>query len=124
MDYKKATIHHMFRNARKYRNPLEKKMSQLPKGWIYITKNGTYDTMTPEEREKFSEGIKNRQIQQVMDNYVARFVSRKREELERDGYTEEEIEAHIEDIFYKEEESYDTDGYDDDEYYSSDSYDN
>lgn len=124
MDYKKATIHHMFRNARKYRNPLEKKMSQLPKGWIYITKNGTYDTMTPEEREKFSEGIKNRQIQQVMDNYVATFVSRKREELERDGYTEEEIEEHIEELFYKYEDSYDTDGYDDDEYYSSDSYDN
>ncbi len=124
MDYKNATIQHMFRNARKYRNPLEQKLSQIPKGWIYITKNGTYDTMTPEERDEFSENIRQQKIQRIMSDYVSKFVNRKREELERDGYNEEEIEAYIAELFYDDEETYETDEYDDDQYYSSDSYDN
>lgn len=123
MDYKNATIQHMFRNVRKYRNSLEQTLSQIPKGWIYITKNGTYDTMTPEERVEFVENIRQQKIQRIMSDYVSKFVNRKREELERDGYDEEEIEAYIDELFYDDEETYETYEYNDVQYYSSDSYD-
>jgi NAD+--asparagine ADP-ribosyltransferase len=124
MDYKKATLQHIFRGARKYKNSIDLKLSELPKGWIYMTKKGYYDTMTPEERETDKEIIRNREIQRTMDAYVSTFIKRTREKMELDCFYDYEIDEYIENLFYDESYEYDDENeyIHEEEYDSSDSY--
>jgi len=103
MDYRSAALQHMFRRAPKNPNSLAYTLSKMPKGWIYIRKDGTYhDTMTDIQRQKHLDYLRDKEFQMHANTFVNRFLQNTRLELEKEGYNEEEIEAYIEELFYEE----------------------
>ena len=124
MNYKAATLQHMFRRAPK-KNTLAYTMSQLPKGWIYIKKDGTYhDTMSEAEREEHRAFLFDMEFRHQASIFTNRFVQNTRDDLERACYTPDEIDAYLEEMFYVEEEDANEQGIDvayPDEYESDES---
>lgn len=73
-------------------------ISELKKGWVLLTKYGMYDTLTETEREIIEGNEFKSRANEQMDEVVYRYLSRKRKELELEGYDEDEIDNIIENI--------------------------
>lgn len=102
MDYRTAALQHMFRRAPKGSNNI---LSQVPKGWIYIKRDGTYyDTMSDSERQQHRSYLFDMEFRHQASIFTNRFLQNTMDELERDGYSPEEIQQYIENLFYEEEE--------------------
>ena len=73
-------------------------IGEMKKGWVLLTKNGMYDTLTETEREIIEANEFKSRANEQMDEVVYRYLSRKRKELELEGYDEDEIDNIIENI--------------------------
>lgn len=94
-------------------------VSQLKKGWVLLTKNGMYDTLTETEREMIEANEFEFRANEQMDEVVYRYLSRKRKELELEGYDEDEIDNIIENIIQPNLDVDEDDLSDEEDYYSN-----
>lgn len=94
-------------------------VSQLKRGWVLLTKNGMYDTLTESEREMIEANEFEVRANEQMDEVVYRYLSRKRKELELEGYDEDEIDNIIENIIQPNLDVDEDDLSDEEDYYSN-----
>ena len=94
-------------------------VSQLKRGWVLLTKNGMYDTLTETEREMIEANEFEFRANEQMDEVVYRYLSRKRKELELEGYDEDEIDNIIENIIQPNLDVDEDDLSDEEDYYSN-----
>lgn len=94
-------------------------VSQLKKGWVLLTKNGMYDTLTETEREMIEANEFEFRANEQMDEVVYRYLSRKRKELELEGYDEDEIDNIIENIIQPNLDVDEDELSDEEDYYSN-----
>ena len=105
MKEKSSTSTMNYKNAVKYERksaPVEKKtgidIKKLKKGWVLLTKQGIFDTLTEEERKKIENEEFIKRANCGMKEIVDRYLLRLKTELVLEGYNEEEIENIIENI--------------------------
>ena len=72
--------------------------SKLKRGWVLLTYDGIFDTLTETERESIEKDSFEIRANKQMNEIVYRYLSRKRKELEFEGYDENEIDNIIENI--------------------------
>lgn len=72
--------------------------SKLKRGWVLLTYDGIFDTLTETERESIETNSFEFRANKQMNEIVYRYLSRKRKELEFEGYDENEIDNIIENI--------------------------
>ena len=72
--------------------------SKLKRGWVLLTYDGIFDTPTETERESIDKDSFEFRANKQMNEIVYRYLSRKRKELEFEGYDENEIDNIIENI--------------------------
>lgn len=72
--------------------------SKLRRGWVLLTYDGIFDTLTETERESIETNSFEFRANKQMNEIVYRYLSRKRKELEFEGYDENEIDNIIENI--------------------------
>ena len=100
-------------------------INTLKKGMVLLTKNGIVDTLTNEEKEIIETNEFNYRANRAMNEIVNRYLQRKAEEFELDGYTNDEIEYMIEEIINIDDEEYyddDSENEEDEESLSDDDY--
>jgi ribosomal protein L24E len=126
MNYKSATISKTFKYSSQAKNDLAYKLSTVPKGWIYIQKNGKiYHTLSKKEQEMFDNYLMQKKLLHTNEKFFNRYVQRKVFQMERDGYNEEEINNYIETAYsIEDDDDYEeTDDIMEYDYYSDESYD-
>lgn len=126
MNYKTATISKTFKYSSQAKNNLAYKLSTVPKGWIYIQKNGTiHHTLSKNEQEMFDNYLMQKKLLHTNEKFFNRYVQRKAFQMERDGYNEEEINNYIESAYsIEDDDDYEeVDNISEYDYYSDDSYD-
>lgn len=64
----------------------KRRENPIPKGWIKLTKQGAFDSLTPEERNTAEEWKTYHQMQRNVDRMVERWDDHTEMRLERDGY--------------------------------------
>jgi hypothetical protein len=98
MNYKNALNKLNSCNIRKQSNRLN--IKNLPKGWVILRNNGTIeDTLTQEERETFDNNLENIKRKNILNNLTNNFIKYKKEEFYKEGYTFEQIDILIEEMF-------------------------
>ena len=91
MNYKTATISKTFKYSSQAKNNLAYKLSTVPKGWIYIQKNGTiHHTLSKNEQEMFDNYLMQKKLLHTNEKFFNRYVQRKAFQMERDGYNEDD----------------------------------
>lgn len=64
----------------------KRRAKPIPKGWIKLTKQGAFDSLTPEERNTEEEWKTYHQMKRNVDRMVERWDDHTEMRLERDGY--------------------------------------
>ena len=90
-------------------DPNKLDIHSLPKGWIILRKNGMIeDTLTLEQREAEDKMHEEQRVSEIMNNIRKRHEQYKRDDMEKEGYTPEEIEYAIEHM-YDDQDDYEED---------------
>ena len=117
-------VQNLFRKKQKKKayTPMDT-LKQLPSGWIYIPKHGKqyYENQSTEEKEAFEYYLEALRMNELVCDYMNRFVATTWLEKLQNGYNNEEIQQYIQSVFddaeYEENENQD-ENY---EYYDDDS---
>jgi hypothetical protein len=103
MDYKTAITKTQVEDKVQDKDRINVK--DLPKGWIVLRKDGSIeDTLTPEQREEYERDYEDHRKQMVLDDLMRNMIRYKREDLEKEGYTPEEIDILIELMLQEQQE--------------------
>lgn len=96
MDYKQAIYNTMIKKNNNNDKCNRIDVKDLPKGWVVLRKDGSIeDTLTIEERERYEEKYECERKQKILDTLINNMIKHKIDELEEEGYSEEEIEIFI-----------------------------
>lgn len=117
MNYSDAIKASTFTSAPKF--PCDKiDISMLEKGWVLLKHGEMVDTLTVEERIHMEEAEFQTRVNEQMNEISNRHLNRQRDELELEGFNNEEIESIIEKNLMSEYDCEEDDSSDeDDEYY-------
>jgi len=82
-------------------------LQQLPKGWIMISKKDKciYENRTPQEIQEFEDYLEQQRINDLIYNYTQKYIADTTFDMERDGYSYEEIDQYLYNVFYPETDS-------------------
>lgn len=112
-------LKNIFRSVKKIPKTNKQRLYTMKKGWVLLDKSGNiHDNRTQEEIDEDEHYIHTQKQNYYMNIYATRFIDNTIFDMTKNGYTYEEIDAYLEELFNPD----DCDEYSDDE--NNDSQDN
>ena len=100
-------LKNIFRSPKKLPKTNRQLLHTMPKGWILLDKYGNiHDNRTQEEIYEDEHYIFTQKQEHYMNIYTTRFINNTIFDMSKNGYTCEEINAYLEELFHEEEHDY------------------
>ena len=97
-------LKNIFRSHKKVPKTNKQRLHTMPKGWILLDKRGNvHENRTQEEIDEDEHYFHTQKQNHYMKMYINRFIDNTVFDMSRNGYTYEEIDAYLEELFKDEE---------------------